>query len=360
MKERPYQQLGQMLLMAAGYISQNEIAKWLGVTQPAVNMWFNGERRPEPTSLVQLADHLKLDILKLAGAGKYDVVEVIEVYENAHLYSRDFDFLRELETQMKQVRISGNAQSSIDMGNTVLGMLCHFPNQSPEVVQMRARILYEQSWAYKEIHFPDKIKVESRRIVAEIEKLAKIHKDLSIYELARLIEGDTLYILKEPEESASVLQQTLIQGHLRSTEPEQMLLRALSLDAAYLGKPELFDLAYKEVKPLIISGKYDTYENGIQLLEGVGRSQGLLGRVDEALENFEIIDSLIRLAESDHQNVPLREVQAYRSKAAVLLESDPTNKNEIEKNIAKGIEIAHNKYERHEQQLKDMANKGLN
>lgn len=358
---KTYSKLGDILSAAVGVTSEREIAQWCGVSQAAVSKWISGLTRPSPLYLVILASHLSLEPYKLAEAAGYDPEKIVQLFEDRWILSQDLDYARTTIKHIYDARIQGNSAIAIEIASDLNMWLQSFSTPSQELLKVRARVLFEQSWAYKEISFPEKIKQSTKQITTEINNLAEVYKDGEIYGLAGICKGDTFYILKKFMPAIRELTNVLQQNLVTSTDDKLWLLRALALSAGYLNDYNTVENAEIQVRTLIEDGKYSGLEHFCHALEGIGRAQGLLGLSTKSFSTLYEAEKMYRLMELENKKAPLRAVQVARSKLMVIHQLEPHNWQTIEQVGSEAIRIAQEYgYERHEQQIIELLNRALN
>lgn len=263
-----------------------------------------------------------------------------------------------------QVRVQGNPHLAATLANTTAERLRKIVREipstkAPPLLSMLAQILYEQALSLREVaSSPQEAWASTDPLVKEMLEIADRCEDGDLFALAYLSQGDSTYIAKQYVSAAGWFNRA--QDSVTNDGILFEILRPLALSYAYLRDKKGFKKAETEARAIIEGGQISNLEQICQVLEGIGRGQGLLGS-PEAIKTLEEAEDVYNKITDRTTKAPIRAIQLMRSRLEVIQCLEPTDKILLETYGEKGIRLAQEYgYHRHEWQIRNLLERLLN
>lgn len=337
-----FAELAEELRRASGTTKQSVIANACGVSQPSVNDWLNGRKRPRPLALIRLCEFLNLELSQISRIAGYNPATLAGLSSKAVVGNPDSSqLLRDLMPALRQARFRGSPSVAITMADSLVAESRRLiescgENESklvssqflPFALAEKARILCETMQG-------ESIRAEVELIYRQIMFAANSSKDSSLQGLAYTIRGGLSYSLG--------LHRKSLQDHARAiTLVQERSWKAEALRAASIASSSIGDVAtfrhYKNLIKSFLDQNRDTSLTAF-LLEGLARAESRFNP-DSAWETLNAASEACNSKSETVEFSALHRVQIARSKCAILADSGRYNRNEIERIGTDGITVA--------------------
>jgi transcriptional regulator with XRE-family HTH domain len=329
MQETPYGLLAELLLRGARHRSQQEIADWCGVSQPAVSSWFSGRKRPQQIHLANLAYLLDVDPKELAIAAGVSPEKITFLYES--LVSKGFfsslQFATEMLALIKQARII-SPQLALEqcktIGSYLRNVLAHLSDVSHRepFLRLLSQVLAEQGRIYSETSLVDIAVNGMLQIANELDTISLELKDNQVLGLKYTTLGALNYRLKRHGKSLEYHSQAV--GLIELKDWVIDVVRAMAVGAGQTQNKKRFSTVEGRIKAMLEQDQHLTLSNTSYLLEGLARGQAYLGQ-DESWTTLQEVKNMYHQTHNFDVEIPLRRLQLIRSQIAVVIQLNPND-----------------------------------
>jgi len=220
------------------------------------------------------------------------------------------------------------------------------------------RVQYEKTAALREQSFHAKLLDLVGPVALNIEKLAKETENPEHYGLFNYAMGDSYYIVRDFATAIRYLSEAA--KYLKNPDDRLAVLRVLGIVTAKLVQRHMMDEkrydAIIEEMLFIIKNDTDNVERMCETYEGIGRSLGIMLRLDEALEMTETGYKLYIEASQIMTISKIRHYQIARTEGNLLLDFDIRDE-EILRRLRELLSDRDDRYPRITEQLIEIINK---
>jgi transcriptional regulator with XRE-family HTH domain len=330
-------------------MSQGKLADEIGVDRATFSRVVNGTRQPSADELEAFCEVLQLqgnqrdELFNALRKDRLELHDLVYAPLDSSAGKLDLELIDNIIDLIYRSRTRGEAKETIQKVDNIFLLLTAKVRQyegtsyQKQLFGKQAQLLFEQGWALKEILPASTLLSGTWDIVTSLRELAYETQDEFFNGLADFYHGDTLYILKDYEDAARVLQRAM--KSVDEPHNRLWLLRTLAVVYGYLKEKSALREVSQEAQNLIQSGKITKLEVKSLALEGIGRAQGML-RQEQGWYSLEEALNIYHEIEREGRAVPIRKVQIVRSQLVVANHIASTDKSFLEKVGGEGTELA--------------------
>jgi DNA-binding CsgD family transcriptional regulator len=280
-----------------------------------------------------------------------------------HLFELEFDYL----TRMHQIRLIGNTQTAREMGKFLLKLLdnqlarTNHPPFREAVLRMQARALVELGMVQLETALKGEVFPLTVSTYAKLCRIGRALRDRETLGCAQMLIAQAYHINRKFAKGDGYFRSAY--SLLSNLDFRLRCLRGMILSAAYLGDRDRVLRITPKIRSVIDNGQWKSVEYLAEVLEGTGRSQGIVG-LESGFRWLDEAETWVapKAAEDDlAKRLPLRLIQLSISRFEVMKGIEPHNLSELEQLGETSIRLAREYcYPRHQLWMENWLNELLN
>lgn len=284
----------------------------------------------------------------LAEAAGRDPEEVEKLYQDDVVSPEDLEHAEDDLKNIYELRVAGHSRLAATMCHDLIEWLKIKERKAPKssyrnkLLRLHGKALYEYRIAFHESAPQDQIEPSTSKIYKELQSIAEALDDDEFYGLADLSMGDTYYMLRDSREALRWLNTGL--EFVRNLNDQFGGRRSKILALAYLGEKREFEIEVAKTLYLIEGGHWTRPEQVVELVEGIGRGQGILN-IEQGY------DTLDRALTYEGSQSRLRQIQIARSRLEIVRYVAPSDINLLLAEGEKALQMAREGYPRHADQI---------
>ena len=348
MEKVRFPELRDMLSGAIGSRTEQEIADWVGVSQPAVNKWLNGYTQPKRVYLAILSAYLNLDPVELAMAAGYqpeEIMGVMPIHESISFAEMEVtDFINSEEQTVNTINTlwdTGSPQVAIDQSiiktceiRTKLERYLS-PKRRFPLLRFLSRVLHEQGVAICVSRPPYQAWEDIQNLVEKQYEIAEELGDDEPLAAANYKLADAYSGLRKYDKARWHFSRAL--EYTKNDYWELGLTRLVMQNFAYIGDKKAVERGKAQIMRLLDKGQYSNLMV-ITGMEGIGRSQALIGDC-EGLKTLEKTRSIIDKATAQGEQMIYKQLQLTKSEILATVRLEKQDKNRIQELGERGLEL---------------------